>query len=61
MTEEKYIIAFQGSDLYDAIYILRLLLEYYICRSLKIDIEHKTRQALAQYFRNKKTNESEYF
>lgn len=51
--KSKQAIAFQGGDLYDAIYILRLLLEYYICRSLKIDIEHKTRQALAQYHHNK--------
>lgn len=52
--KSKEAIAFQGDDLYDAIYILRLLLEYYICQSLKIDIEPKIRQALAQYYCNAK-------
>lgn len=51
--KSKEAIAFRGDDLHDAIYILRLLLEYYICRSLKIDIEEKTRQALGRYFINK--------
>ena len=46
--KSKEAIAFQGDDLYDAIYILRLLLEYHICLSLKIDIEPKTRQDLAR-------------
>ncbi len=51
--KSKETIAFRGDDLYDAIYILRLLLEYYICLSLKIDIEQKTREALAIYHRGK--------
>lgn len=46
--KSKEAIAFQGDDLYDAIYILRLLLEYHICLSLKIDIEPKIRQDLAR-------------
>lgn len=40
--------AFKGDDLLDAIYILRLLLEYYICQVLKIDIEETTRRKLAR-------------
>jgi len=47
--KSKEAIAFRGNDLRDAIYILRLLLEYYICLSLGIDIEQKTREALALY------------
>lgn len=41
--------AFRGDKLYDVIYILRLLLEYHICLSLKINIEQKIREALAAY------------
>ena len=41
--------AFKGDDLLDAIYILRLLLEYYICRVLNIDIEQATRRQLANF------------
>lgn len=43
--------ALRGDDLIDSIYILRLLLEYSICKILKIDIEQATRQQLANYFR----------
>lgn len=39
--------AFKGDDLLDAIYVLRLLLEYYICQVLEIDIEKNTRRQLA--------------
>lgn len=49
--KSKEAIAFHGEELYDAIYVLRLLLEYYICKSLNIDIEKKTRDALALYLR----------
>lgn len=55
-SKSKEGIAFRGDDLYDAIYILRLLLEYYICFSLKINIEQKTRRALALYRRGKEAN-----
>ena len=41
--------AFKGDDLLDAIYILRLLLEYYICRVLNIDIEQATRRQLTNF------------
>ena len=54
--KSKEAIAFRGDDLYNAIYILRLLLEYYICLSLKIDIGQKTRNALAIYHRSKEAS-----
>lgn len=54
--KNKEAIAFRGDDLYDAIYILRLLLEYYICLSLKVDIEQKTREALVIYHRSKEVS-----
>ena len=41
--------AFKGDDLLDAIYVLRLLLEYYICQVLKIDIEKTTRRQLSGF------------
>lgn len=44
--------AFKGEDLLEAIYILRLLLEYYICQVLKVDIEDVTREKLATIQRN---------
>lgn len=41
--------ALRGDDLIDAIYILRLLLEYHICKVLNIDIEKNTRQQLSRF------------
>lgn len=43
--------AFKGEELLEAIYILRLLLEYHICQALKIDIEETTRENLASFQR----------
>lgn len=43
--------AFKGEELLEAIYILRLLLEYHICQALKIDIEETTREKLASFQR----------
>lgn len=55
-SKSKEGIAFRGNDLYDAIYILRLLLEYYICFSLKINIEKKIREELVLFLHGKEVN-----
>lgn len=47
--ESKEKKALKGSDLGEAVYILRLLLEYYVCSVLGIDINKKIRRELANH------------
>lgn len=51
--KEKEEKALKGDELLDAIYILRLLLEYHVCKVLDIDIRETTQQALGRYFGEK--------
>ena len=39
--------AFKGDELLNVIHVLRLLLDYYICQSIGLDIEEKTRSQLS--------------
>lgn len=48
--------ALKGDDLLDAIFILRLLLEYHICKVLNIDIEKDTRHQISNFFTRKEIN-----
>lgn len=47
--ESKEKKALKGNDLEEAVYILRLLLEYYVCSVLGIDINKKIRRELANH------------
>lgn len=45
--------ALKGEDLSDAIYIMKLLLEYQVCSILKIDISQSVKNSLISYFNSK--------
>ena len=47
--QSKQSKALKGDDLLDAIFILRLLLEYHICKVLNIDIEKDTRHQISNF------------
>ena len=54
--QSKQSKALKGDDLLDAIFILRLLLEYHICKVLNIDIEKDTRRQISNFLMIKEVN-----
>lgn len=54
--QNKQSKALKGDGLLDAIFILRLLLEYHICKVLNIDIEKDTRRQISNYLIRKEVS-----
>ena len=57
--QAKKDLALRGDDLYDAIKILKLILEYHVCKELYVDVSDKIREKLDEYFIKKSL--SRYF